>query len=103
MNRGIFHTVPKGIAAEPPRAKDVRLEVSDHHMRNWIECIKSRRRCISDVEIGHRSSTICHLGGIARRLGRKLRWDPKREVFAGDDEANLLLERPRRHPYELPS
>ena len=71
-------------------------------MRNWLDCIKSRRRPISDVEIGHRSSTICHLGGIARRLGRKLRWDPKKETFPSDAEANALLARPQRKPYELP-
>ena len=102
MDRGRFNTLPKSLAAEPLPEKAIHLEASDHHMRNWLDCIKSRRRCISDVEIGHRSATVCHLGGIARRLGRKLRWDPKKEIFPGDDEANRLLDRPRRKPYELP-
>jgi hypothetical protein len=71
-------------------------------MQNWLDCIRSRKRCAADVEIGHRTATICHLGGIARRLGRKLRWDPKREIFPDDEEANSLVDRPKRKPYELP-
>ena len=57
---------------------------------------------MADVEIGHRSTTVCHLGNIARWLGRRLRWDPEKEVFSGDDEANTYLDRPRRKPYEMP-
>ena len=71
-------------------------------MRNWIDCIKSRKRCVADVETGHRSATVCHLGNIARWLGRKLTWDPAKEMFLGDDEANTYLDRPRRKGYELP-
>jgi hypothetical protein len=54
------------------------------------------------VEVGHRSVTICHLANIARELRRKVHWDPQTESFAGDDEANRLLDRPRRKGYELP-
>jgi hypothetical protein len=54
------------------------------------------------VEIGHRSISVCHLANMARELGRKLRWDPDKEQFAGDDEANLMLNRPRRKGFELP-
>lgn len=56
----------------------------------------------TDVEIGHRTATICHLGGIARRLGRKLRWDPATKTFPGDEEANTHLDRPKREGYGLP-
>ena len=69
---------------------------------NWIACLRSRKRPNADVEIAHRSSTICHLANIARELGRRLHWDPKKEQFAGDDQANALRSRPRRKGYELP-
>ncbi len=72
------------------------------HLRNWLDCIRSREKPICDVEIGHRSATVCHLGNIARWTGRKLRWDPVKEVFPDDDEANEFLDRQRRKPYELP-
>ena len=57
---------------------------------------------MADVEIGHRSISICHLNNIVRQLGRKVRWDPEAELFVGDEEANAYLERPRRKGYELP-
>lgn len=80
----------------------MRLYVSDHHLQNWIDCIKSRKRPVADVEIGHRTATVCHLGNIARWTGRRLHWDPKKELFRGDDAANALLQRPRRKPFQLP-
>ena len=80
MDRGRFNTIPKSLAAEPLPEKAFHLEVSDHHMQNWLDCIKSRRRPISDVEIGHRSSTICHLGGIAR-LGASFAGTRRRRSF----------------------
>ena len=72
------------------------------HLRNFFECIRTRKKPNADVEIGHRSNTVCHLVNMARDLGRKLHWDPKAEKFTGDDEANKLLSRPRRAGYELP-
>ena len=54
------------------------------------------------MEVGHRAATACHLGNIARWLGRPLRWDPVEETFPGDDEANALLRRPMRAPWKLP-
>ncbi|MBI4874217.1 MAG: Gfo/Idh/MocA family oxidoreductase [Acidobacteria bacterium] len=72
------------------------------HLRNFFECIRSRKKPNADVEIAHRSNTVCHLVNMARETGRKLRWDPKSEKFAGDAEANRLLSRPRRKGYELP-
>ena len=72
------------------------------HIENWLDCIKTRERPNADVEIGHRSVTVCHLANIAREIGRPLHWDPKTEKFVNDPEANQLLERPRRSGYELP-
>ena len=72
------------------------------HVQNWLDCIKTRELPNADVEIGHRSVSICHLVNITRELNRKLRWDPDREQFVGDAEANELLVRDRRAGYELP-
>lgn len=69
---------------------------------NWLACIKSRQRPNADIEIGHRSATVCHLGNIARWTNRKLRWDPIQEHFLADAEADRYLDRPRRKPYVLP-
>ena len=98
-----FQCVPAELADGPLGDADPRLEVSDDHFQNWFDCIKARKRPIADVEIGHRSAVICHLCNIARWVGRKLHWDPQKEVFPGDGEANKYLERPQRKPYQLPS
>ena len=73
------------------------------HIGNWLDCIKSRELPVADVEVGHRSITVCHLANIAREVGRRLRWDSRKETFVGDDEANCYLDRPRRKGYELPN
>jgi predicted dehydrogenase len=93
---------PPEIVKQPIKDSEIRLYRSDNHTQNWLDCIRSREKPIADVEIGHRSTTVCHLGNIARWLGRKLTWDPVKETFPGDDEANGYLDRPRRKGYELP-
>jgi predicted dehydrogenase len=99
LSRGLVRTNPPEIAEEiNKQAKGA----DQSHVGNWIECIKSRAKPIADVEIGHRSITVCHLGNIARWAGRKLRWDPVKEVFPDDADANQYLDRQRRKPYELP-
>ena len=70
-------------------------------MRNFIDSVKSRRDPIEPVEVGHRTSSICHLANIAMRLQRKLRWDSVKEEIVGDDEANRMLDRPMRAPWRL--
>ncbi len=72
------------------------------HIKNFLDCVKSRQAPAADVETGHRATTVCHLINICRKLGRRLRWDPKAERFVGDEEADQLLSRPRRPAYELP-
>ena len=94
---------PAELVKEPIRDDEIRLYESNNHMANWLECVKSRERPIADVEIGHRSATVCHLGNIARWTGRRLRWDPEKEIFPDDAEANKLLDRPRRKGYEFPA
>ena len=80
---------------------DVRLYHSKNHHENWLDCIQSRERPVCDVEIGHRSVTVCHLGNIAMKLGRELDWDPVAERFVNDDQANLYLRKPMRAPWIL--
>ncbi len=100
INRGIFESDPEELAMEALRHRPP--DFNDNHLRNWLDCIKSRAHPVADVEIGHRSATICHLGNIARWTGRKLRWDPDKEHFADDPDANQYLDRERRKPWILP-
>ena len=66
---------------------------------NWLDCIKTRKAPISNVEIGHRACSICLITHISMKLGRKLDWDPEKEMFVKDDEANKMLSRTQRFPY----
>ena len=100
--RGRVTSNPEELVQEPIRDDEIHLYESNNHMQNWLECIKTREKPIADVEAGHRSTTVCHLGNIARWAGRRLRWDPVQEIFPDDEDANQYLDRPRRKPYELP-
>ncbi len=70
------------------------------HARNFLDCVKSRRQPISDLESAHRVATACHLANLSLRLGRKLRWDADRETVLEDRAAEALLERPYRSPWD---
>jgi predicted dehydrogenase len=70
------------------------------HAREFVDCVKSRRQPISDLESGHRVATACHLANISLRLGRKIRWDVPREEILGDSEAAAMLVRPYRAPWD---
>jgi predicted dehydrogenase len=80
-------------------SKATRLYASDDHMGNFFDCVRSRKPAICEPEIGHRSASICHLGVLALRLGRKLHWDPQAENFLGDKEASKYLAREMRKPW----
>ncbi len=77
------------------------LPVSRHHQANLIEAVKTRRSTICPIDVAVRSDTICHLGDIAMRLGRKLHWDPVREEFVDDAQANAMTRRAMRSPWHL--
>jgi len=70
------------------------------HVRNFLDCVKSRAQPLSDLESSHRVATACHLANISLRLGRKIRWDAQREEIAGDPEASKLLTRAYRAPWD---
>jgi len=72
------------------------------HMQNWLDCIKTREKPVSDVEIGHRSIAFCHLSNITRWMGRELTFHPKAERFIDAADANAWNDRSRRAGYELP-
>jgi predicted dehydrogenase len=72
------------------------------HVQNFLECVRSRKRPTSDVEVGHQSVQVCHLANIAYRTGRIVRWDPVKEQVIGDPEAAKLVSRTYRAPYALP-
>lgn len=103
VNRNVTQSKPEHIVKEPITDKDLQLYRSPSHNRNWLDCIKTRKRPICDVEIGARSVTVCHLGNLAYWHGRKLRWDPAKWEFPGDDEANGWRDRERRDGYQLPA
>ena len=109
INRNILRANPESLVADAPELDP--LEADDRpglkwnarpHINNFFDCMASRKLPIADVEIGHRSITFCHLVNICRRLNRRLHWDPVKEQFVGDDEANKLVDLPRRKGYELP-
>ncbi len=101
VNRGKFKAEPESIAEEPIPENGVHLYKSTNHQRDFLDCIRSRKRPICDVEVGCRSVTVCHLGNLAYWNHRKLRWDPAKERFIGDAEANTWLNPPKREPWKV--
>ena len=101
VRRGYIDTNPKSLLKEIIGLDELRLYKSDQHKRNFIECVKTRKETIAPVEIGHRSASACILGYHAMKLGRKLIWDPNKEAFDGDQEANRMLFRPYRSPWKI--
>jgi predicted dehydrogenase len=79
----------------------VRLYKSSDHHGNWLECIRSRQLNITPAEVAHRSCSVCLLQHIAMKLNRTLYWDPVLERFKNDDEANSMIARPQRPPYNF--
>jgi hypothetical protein len=101
VNRGVLTGDPEDVLTKTLAENDVRLYVSRSHHGNFLDCIRSRELPICDVEIGHRSATVCHLSNLALDLKRKLRWDPKAERFVDDAEADSKLMKTYRSPWTL--
>jgi predicted dehydrogenase len=104
INRNRLASNPPELIQDAPPAADKSefASVSHEHIRNWVECMRTREKPVAPATVGHRSTTICHMINICRELGRKLEWDPVKEEFVGDAEANGLRSRVRRKGYELP-
>jgi predicted dehydrogenase len=77
------------------------VDLNVPHVRNFLDCVKSRQKPNADVEEGHRTAVMCHLGNISTRLGRTLAWDAAQERITGDAEANQWLMKPYRAPWKL--
>jgi len=97
---------PQALAASDPAIlmsvigpREIHLTESTEHHLNWLESIKSRKDPIAPVEVAHRACSACLLHHMAMKLKRKLHWDPVKERFSQDDEANAMLSRPQRSPY----
>jgi hypothetical protein len=80
---------------------EIHLPTSSEHHANWLECVRTRQQPLAPIEIGHRACSTCLLHHIAMKTKRRLHWDPERERFNKDDEANAMLSRPQRSPYSF--
>jgi len=100
VTRGIIQASDRQLLTQKLPEDAKRVYLSNNHMGNFIDCVKSRKDPICSAETGHRSASLCHLGVISIRLGRKLNWNPAKEQFVGDAEASSWLARPMRKPYD---
>lgn len=108
ISRNKFVTEPIDLVKDASSISDAARwdgvgHVARPHLQNWLDCIRSRETPNASVEIGQRSVTVCHLANLARELNRPLSWNPAKERFENDDEANASLNRPRRKTFELPT
>jgi predicted dehydrogenase len=101
FTRGGCEASSKELLRETFGPKDVHLYRSPGHAKNFIDCVKSRAETITPIEVAHRATSTALIGGIAVKLGRRLKWDPDKERFLGDDEANRLLTCAMRPPWKL--
>ncbi len=98
---GTVDAHPKELLRTKFGPDEIRLPFSRRHQGNFIDCVKTRSRTVAPVEVAVRSDTLCQLSDIAMRLGRRLRWDPEKEEFVNDEQANRMLRRPMRSPWRL--
>jgi hypothetical protein len=100
VSRESVWTHPESLMRTVIGPNEIRLRSNDHK-RNFLDAIRTGRRPISHIEAAVRGETMCQMGDIATRLKRRLRWDPEKEIFSGDPQANARLSRPMRAPWRL--
>ena len=101
VSRGFLRTFPDPqLATTELKPTDLRVIKSDDHLENWLSAIRKRNKPICDVEIGHRTATVCNLSNIAYALQRNLDWNPETEQFKNDVGANLMLDRAYRGQWD---
>jgi predicted dehydrogenase len=100
VSRGKIEASDKAIIDEKLPDSANKLNEATSHMGNFIECVRAHKPTVCPPEVGHRSATVCHIGVIATRLGKKLKWDPVKERFH-DEEADKWLLREFRKPWKL--
>jgi len=101
VDREKIEAKPESLLKWQPGPNDIHLYKSDEHARNFLDCVKSRKETICPVEVAQRSDTICQVSDITIRLGRKMKWNPEKERFVGDPEADKMLSRPMRASWHL--
>jgi hypothetical protein len=101
VSREAIQAEPDSLLKSPIAPGEMHLYRSDDHAGNFLDCVRSRQPTVAPVEVAHRSTTIGLVSAIAVQLGRKLRWDPAREEFPDDPEANRMLSRALREPWNV--
>ncbi|HUS71452.1 MAG TPA: Gfo/Idh/MocA family oxidoreductase [Sedimentisphaerales bacterium] len=107
-DKGWVHVNRAGIRAEPAsllkvkiKPDEIHLHESNNHHADFLNCVRTRSDPVSPVEAGHKASNLGLITDIAARVNRRLKWDPKKEVFVNDSEADRFLSRPMRSPWHL--
>jgi hypothetical protein len=100
-SRGAIAAEPESLLKIKIKPDEVHLLQDNHHHRDFIDCVLSRRTPVSDIDSAVQSDFISHLGDIAVRTGRKIRWDPRQETIVGDEAAARMMHRPLREPWML--
>ncbi len=101
VTRGRIDAHPKSLLDSVIGPNEIHLYESSHHIGNFLDCVRTRAETITPAEVAHHSVMVGHLGMIAMKLERKVRWDPKKERFVNDPEADRLLSRAMRSPWHL--
>jgi len=101
VRRGRIDANPKSLLKVEMKPGDTHLYESRHHQGNLLDCIKTRKPTVCPIETAHHANLVCLISDIAMRVGRKLKWDPVKEEFPGDAEANRMLSRAMRPPWHL--
>ena len=101
VGRGGISSLPDTILKAPLGPDAEHVYPSSNHKQNWLDSVKTHKPAICPAEVGHRSASVCHLGNIGYRLGRKLTWDPIKEQFVGDESANKELVREPRTKWKI--
>lgn len=100
--RGSLRADPAELIKDAPEPTPEGPGEDKWHIENFLDSMRTRKRTNADAEIGQRSTSLCCFVNICREVGRNLKWDPKRERFIDDAEADKLISRPRREGFELP-
>jgi len=101
VRRGYIDAEPKNLLRTVIGPDEIQLPRSNDHRRNFLNAVKTRREALCPIETAVRSDSVCHQADIAIRLGRKLFWDPDKEIFKNDPDANKYLTRPMRSPWHI--
>ncbi len=101
VGRGVLKTSPETLKGKVIGENEKHVYYSDNHYMDFLNAIRTRKKPICDVEVGHRTATVCNIGNIAYSLGRTLEWNPELEKFINDSEANALLHRPMKKEWKV--